>query len=105
MTATRGKDVILPTALVFENLGFCRVTPYYSVARLRYEIGPDILFHCLSPDCVINDQRSYYNFTSLGNVTLRASNVTEGLYLMAFAQLCPATSLRLTFNITFTGGE
>ena len=59
----------------------------------------------MSPECVHNDTRSYYNFASLGNVTLRASDVTEGPYLMAFGQLCPATALRLTFNITFTGGE
>ena len=56
---------------------------------LRIEIGLDILFHCTSPECVHNDTRSYYDFASLGNVTLRASDVTEGPYLMAIGQSCP----------------
>ena len=98
-------DVILPTEVVFENLGYCNVTPVYTQARLRNERTQEVVFQCNTRSCVVDNNTVYYNFSSLGNVTLRQP-VEEVEYLMALIQDCPSgTVLRMTYDVTFTSKE
>ena len=98
-------DVILPTQVVFENPGYCNVTPVYTQARLRIERTQEVVFQCNTRSCVLDNEIVYYNFSSLGNVTLRQP-VEEVAYLMALIQDCPSgTVLRMTYDVTFTSKE
>ena len=97
-------NVTLPTQVMFENSGYCGVTPVYTQARLRHEGTGNVTFQCDNQFCVLNNTRVYYNFTSLGDVTLRQP--VEGSYLMALIQDCPSgTVLRMTYDVTFTNND
>ena len=53
---------------------------------------------------MLDNEIVYYNFTSLGNVTLRQP--VEGSYLMALVQDCPSGMvLRMTYDVTFTSSK
>ena len=70
LPASMDSDVILPTEVVFENSGYCNVTPVYTQARLRNEDTEVIIFQCNNRSCVLDNEIVYYNFTSLGDVIL-----------------------------------
>ncbi|CAI8015942.1 hypothetical protein GBAR_LOCUS9844, partial [Geodia barretti] len=96
--ALSGEDVILPTAVVFENAGHCGVNPEYTQARLRYEPKQNVLFHCMETSCLEDSATHSYNFSALGNVTLHPP-VNPGPYFMALIQMCPSPVLRMTYNV------
>ncbi|CAI8045254.1 hypothetical protein GBAR_LOCUS25049, partial [Geodia barretti] len=100
--ALSGEDVILPTAVVFENAGHCGVNPEYTQARLRYEPDQIVLFHCMKMPCLENSATHSYNFSALGNVTLHPP-VNPGPYFMALIQMCPSPVLRMTYNVNVVG--
>ena len=102
LPASMDSDVILPTEVEFEDSGYCNVTPVYTQARLRNEGTEEVVFQCNTQSCVLDNEIVYYNFTSLGDVTLRQP-VEEVAYLMALIQDCPSgTVLRMTYDVTFT---
>ena len=98
ITARSGEDVILPTAVVFQNAGYCGVNPEYTQARLRYEPNMTVLFHCPDMPCLVDSDTHSYDFSALGNVTLRAP-VNPGPYFMALIQTCPSPVLKMTYNV------
>ena len=48
--------------------------------------------------CVEDSATLSYNFSALGNVTLRPP-VNPGPYFMALIQMCPSPVLRMTYNV------
>ena len=102
--AGSNEEVTLPTAVVFEKAGSCGITPEITEARLRYEPDMNILFHCMTRDCVVNNQ-TRYEFLTFGDVTLVPPDVLPGQYLMALIQMCPDLILRMTYNVIFTNGR
>jgi hypothetical protein len=104
ITARSGEDVILPTAVVFQNTGYCGVNPEYTQARLRYEPNKTVLFHCLEMPCLADNDTHSYDFSALGNVTLHAP-VNPGPYFMALIQMCPSPVLKMTYNVIIIGSQ
>ena len=100
--AVSNEEVTLPTAVVFEKAGSCGITPKITQARLRYEPDMNILFHCMTSDCVVNNQ-TRYAFRTFGDVTLVPPDVLPGQYLMALIQMCPTLIPRMTYDVVFTG--
>ena len=80
-------------------MGFCNVTPVYIKARFQHE--NDNLFLCESEMCFIDDEKAFYDLSSLGNIILHQP-VMEGEYQIALVQECPSSVLRMTYIVNFT---
>ena len=84
---------------MFENMGFCNAIPAYIKARVQHENNN--LFLCESEMCFIDNEKVFYDFSSLGNIILHQP-VMEGEYQIALFQECPSSVLRMTYIVNFT---
>ena len=104
VTATLNEDITLPAAIIFDNAGFCGVTPILQSARLRFNSTDNIFLCQEEEDCDFANTFGYnvtYNLAEMGDVTISSTpNFVNGLYILSLAQCCPQKVLQITYNVT-----
>lgn len=106
----KGNDLILPTELTFESNGSCGLQPIVSAARLQFTpfngSGTKTLVLC-DPMCNTTLQEMNgvtYDFANFGNITIRNSNASAGIYMLGMQRPCPTPSsvITATYTVSFS---
>ena len=103
VSAVDGGNIVLPTKIVFNSSGHCKIRPRFT--DVEVEFNKSKILDCnITTGCVENPYT--YDFDALDNLIL-PSSVGEGEYVFALLQCCPSSVLRMSYTVTFdsTNGE